>query len=1515
MTTLRRADLSTPKLALASRERVGAALPWVRSEPIAVVGIGCRFPGAEGPEGFLHLLREGIDAVGELPNERWDRERYYDPDPDAPGKTYVTRGGYLEDIAGFDAARFGIAPIEALRMDPQQRLLLEVGWHALEHASIAPESLYGAKAGVFFGISSFDYASVLRQRTPIEELDGYVATGNAFSVAAGRVSYALGLTGPSLAVDTACSSSLVSVHLAMQSLRLRECEVALAGGVNLLLQPESTINFAKARMLAPDGHIKAFDARADGFVRGEGCGVVVLKRLSDALAAGDDVWAVLRGSAVNQDGASSGLTAPNGTAQREVIRAALEGAGVEAAQVGFVEGHGTGTALGDPIELGALAEVYGSSRSEHPLQIGSVKASIGHLESAAGIAGLIKAVLTLRFREIPGQLHFDTPSPHIDWEHSGLEVVRERRPFTPIDGRRLAGVSSFGFSGTNAHVLLEAAPEIRPEETRTSGPHTLVLGARDAARVDALAEVWAEGLEGASEDTVPALVRTAWAGRDRGPERLAVSGADGTELATQLRAALAGTARTGVARGRVRNGSAAGKLGFLFSGQGSAWVGLGLELREREPVFAEVIERCAAVLGERAWLDPGRVAADAVIDTGDAQPALFAFEVAMAELLRSRGLEPDYLLGHSVGELAAACVAGVIELKDAARLVRIRADGMSALPSGGKMVALTADPARVEHAVRGAGTQVSIAAYNGPRQVVVSGAGDAVDAFVASLEVDDARALAVSHAFHSVLMEPALDALSAAVAEIEFQPPRIPLVSSRSGALAGSEIGRPDHWVRQLREPVRFADAVDALWTAGVQEFVEVGPGAALVGLTREILADDPSVMAIPTATRRRGELRSLSDAVGALAVRRADRDLTPWLGEGPRTAEAPRTPFEHTRVWPLEIEGESLGPAAPPSRGERRPVDAWGWTPSVRRLGAPTPVAEPDGPIVVLGDGGADAVAEVFETRGVASLRAALGEPLAERLAEHCGPDVAEDGPPLQLVIVSPNTASTAWAAPLAREFAGAQREIRVSILTSGAVEVTGSETLDAPGTAAAAVAFVLGQEIATARTRHFDLDPAASDLPASLFDDLLATDAGDTPRVVAYRGSHRWAVDYAPAALGNPVDVEADSNHASGDSIVLVGRLAGGLGERIAGHLLRRGATRVVVVGPGMEADPEQSAALERLRASAGDDARVAAHSADIGDPELLSVALQKVHAQYGPVDGVVHVGASGRPEIARLLLQDERETTRAIARERVKGLPALAKALEGWTPRYVLVVSSFAAHVGGIGFGDYAAATAFTETFVRQHARSTDVPWSTVSFEALAEELGHGVDRLDEGSGLRGLALSEEDLVLALDRLGIDPRRGESGPAARHLLVVPSEVGVRVARAHAPASEAEVQPRSSGSAGGGAAPRDEIEEALVEIWEDFLPTRPIGIHDDYFALGGTSLAAVQILARMKARFRAEVPLEALLGNDPTIAAVAETVRQALEEGGSAEATDGDAEVEELLSMVEQLSAEEVERALGDS
>ncbi|MGH7030128.1 MAG: type I polyketide synthase, partial [Stellaceae bacterium] len=624
------------------QSRLAASGP-AHNAPVAIVGLGCRFPGAAtGADAYWRLLADGHDAIAEVPPTRWDVARYYDPDPDRPGKTNSRWGGFLTDIDLFDAGLFGISRREAESMDPQHRLLLEVAWEALEHAGIAPDALSGSPTGIFVGLSSSDYATLLGAGRDAAWIDAYASLGNAPSIAAGRLAYAFGAQGPAMVVDTACSSSLTAVHLAAQALRGGECTLALAGGVNLILAPELTINFSKAHMLAADGRCKSFDAAADGYVRGEGCGIVVLKLLSAAQAAGDRVLAVLRGSAVNQDGKSAGLTAPNGPAQAAVIRAALANAGVAAQRVDYIEAHGTGTALGDPIEMHALKGVFGGR--ERPLWVGSVKSNIGHAEAAAGIAGLIKAVLMLRHRAVPASLHFHRLNPHIDLSGAPIAVPTALRQVPDL---ACVGVSSFGFSGTNAHVVVERAPE-EPERAADPRPlQVLALSARDPAGLDALTERWDEALAAPAADFA-ALCHTAGAGRARFSHRLAVVAADAAAARQGLDQALREAASS--VAGPVR-------VGFLVTGQGASYAGMAAGLIADAPAFAEVIARCDQVMGLDRKLAAVFADGAALARTEYAQPALYALAAGLGALWRGWGIEPVAVLGHSLGESAAAHLA------------------------------------------------------------------------------------------------------------------------------------------------------------------------------------------------------------------------------------------------------------------------------------------------------------------------------------------------------------------------------------------------------------------------------------------------------------------------------------------------------------------------------------------------------------------------------------------------------------------------------------------------------------------------------------------------------------------------------------------------------------------------------------------------------------------------------------------------------------------------------------------
>jgi acyl transferase domain-containing protein/NADPH:quinone reductase-like Zn-dependent oxidoreductase/NAD(P)-dependent dehydrogenase (short-subunit alcohol dehydrogenase family) len=906
-------QLSPLKQALLALDAMQAKLDaqaQARSEPIAVIGLGCRFPGGETPEDYWRLVRDGVEAVREVPAERWDVEKLFDANPDAPGRTYTRRAGFLSRVDHFDPQFFGISPREAAAIDPQQRLLLEVAWEALEHAGQAPDRLVASRTGVFVGINSFDYASLQVKAVDLSGIGAYYGTGIAHSVASGRIAYVLGLQGPTLSVDTACSSSLVAVHLACQSLHADECVMALAGGVNLVLSPENGISYAKARMLAPDGRCKAFDAAADGFVDGEGCGIVVLKRLSHARADGDRVLAVLRGSAINEDGASNGLTAPNGPAQEAVIREALARAGLAPAHVDYVEAHGTGTSLGDPMEVQALGAVLGRGRpADRPLLIGSVKANIGHAEAAAGVAGLIKILLALQHEALPPQINFERPSPHIAWEEMAVRVVRELTPWRSGTRRRAAGVSSFGFGGTNAHVVVGDAPTASPTAPTGGverGAHLLTLSAHGERTLRELAGRWARHLEAEPELSLGDVAFSANVGRARLPHRAAVRASSLDEARAALAALAAGETGSGLTRGRP-SGADAPRVAFLFTGQGAQYAGMGRDLYETQPVFRRALDRCAELASaelDRPLLPVlfGDAEAAAWLgQTAYTQPALFALEWALLELWRSWGITPGAVLGHSVGEYAAAVAAGVLELEEALRLVVTRGRLMQTLPAGGTMAAVFAPEAQVTALMAAHADRVAIAAVNGPEHVVISGAADAVHATVERLQAERIKIqpLTVSHAFHSPLMEPILDRFASVASTLRVGRPQIAWVSNVTGCvIGGTDVIDGAYWRRHLRQPVRFGDGVRALWELGNRLFVEIGPGSTLAGMGRGAAPAGAGAW-LPSLRRGRGDWSQILDTLAELWVRGVDVD---WPGfERPyarRKVALPTSPFERARYW-----------------------------------------------------------------------------------------------------------------------------------------------------------------------------------------------------------------------------------------------------------------------------------------------------------------------------------------------------------------------------------------------------------------------------------------------------------------------------------------------------------------------------------------------------------------------------------------------------------------------------------------
>ncbi len=924
------------KQALDALQKLRSRLEAVEAasrEPVAIIGIGCRYPGgANSPDAFWQLIRGGVDAISEVPPDRWDIDAYYDPDRQAPDKMYTRYGGFLDQVGHFDPQFFGISPREARSMDPQQRLLLEVAWEALENAGYSPQGLAESQTGVFIGVTMSDYLEVQANINAPERTGAYRITGNMLNNIPGRVSYLLGLHGPAMAVDTACSSSLTAIYLAAQSLLAGDSTLALAGGVNLLLSPETTLSACRSNMLAPDGRCKTFDARADGFIRSEGCGVVVLKRLSQAIADRDRIYAVIRGAAVNHDGFSSGFTVPSKLAQEAVIRAALKKADVPPELVSYVEAHGTGTPLGDPIEVRALAAVYGPGRPQgSPLHVGSVKTNIGHSESAAGVAGVIKTALALYHGEIPPHLHFQEPNPHIDWKSMPIQVPTQVKKWEPAGGRRIAGVSSFGASGINGHVILESAPAPELSVAEEELPaHIFTLSAKSRPALANLARRYSERLSGQDGYGLGDICYTANLGRSHFSHRLAIAARDIDQLRDSLAAYISGQPVSNV-KVSGEDPQEPPKIAFLFSGQGSQYAGMGAQLYETQPVFKQALDECDRLL--RPYMDrpllsvlypvPGE---DSPIDhTTYTQPALFALEYALARLWESWGVTPGAVLGHSIGEFVAACVAGVMSLEDGLKLSAARGRLMGSLPEDGMMAAVSADESQVRAAIAPYAGEVSIAAFNGPKNLVISGRKDSVQAVVESLEKEGVRVkeLNVSHAFHSPLMEPAMDEFERVAAGIVFNDPSMEYVSCLTGELVGPGTARrPKHWRDLTRKPVQFTAAVQRLYDLGYEYFIEIGPHTTLLGLASQILPEG-SGLRLQSLRRNRGDWDQILESLASVYTAGVEVDWSGFYqGKAFRRVDLPTYPFERQRYWVRpgnkQVAAAAPGPQQHPLLGQR---------------------------------------------------------------------------------------------------------------------------------------------------------------------------------------------------------------------------------------------------------------------------------------------------------------------------------------------------------------------------------------------------------------------------------------------------------------------------------------------------------------------------------------------------------------------------------------------------------------------
>ncbi|AUX31980.1 MULTISPECIES: type I polyketide synthase [Sorangium] len=1555
-----RARLRKAMVKLGELEAELEATRRAAAEPIAIIGMGCRFPGgATSPEAFFRLLEGGADAVAEVPSERF-RLGSAAADPADPGARAARWGAFLkEDVGLFDAAFFGIAPREARAMDPQQRLLLEVAWEALERAGQVPEELFGGRVGVFVGTSMTDYAELLGASVA-ESGDVYTVTGTGHCFAAGRLSYAFGFQGPSMIVDTACSSSLVAVHLACQSLRSGDSALALAGGVNLILSATPMRLLARSQVLSPDGRCKVFDAAANGFVRGEGCGMIVLKRLSDAQRDGDPILALIRGSAVNQDGRSTGLTAPNVLSQKALLQKALENARTAASSIGYVETHGTGTSLGDPIELEALKAVLGGPRADgSACVLGAVKTNIGHLEAAAGVAGLIKAVVCLEREVVPRNLHFRALNPRIALEGTPFTIPTAPVPWKRGEKPRLAGVSSFGLSGTNAHVIVEEAPRLEPAaDAREASSYLLPLSAKGPEALSALARLYRDALVAEASREGGArlhdIAYTASARRSHHEHRLAVVGRGRAEMAAALSAFEQGEPPAGVASGKVPPGGQ-GRVAFVFSGQGSQWVGMGRSLLGDEPVFRAAIEACDALVQRHAGFSllealAAPEASSRLNETEVAQPALFAIQVALSDLLRSWGVTPDAVVGHSVGEAAAAYVAGALSLETAVRLVCLRGRVMQKATGLGKMASVALGAEDVARALRGYEDRLSIAAINDPGSVVLSGEAAPLEELLGRLRGQGVlcRMLRVNYAFHSPQMAPLEGELARVLGRLAPRRAAIAMYSSVTGAPIEGESLDSGYFARGIRAPVLFAQAVEAAASDGHRLFVEVGPHPVLALNLRQCLGEERGDgRSVTTLRRGHDERESLLRAMGELYAHGQTVAWPALFSRGGRTVALPTYPWQRQRYW-LETPGatprgqETPRPEATEGSFGSAPAD---WLYEARWRSAPLSPSRPPAPAhwVVVADEGTigDRLADALEAEGATCSRlrpgtasdlqgqggappdpasaAELGAWWADLLAARgpvrgvvylAGLDaVPEGGDGLAAAIRRSVTRALAWVQVVARSELSPPPKLW--LVSRGAVAAAPGDAVPAPWQAPLwGLGRVLSLEHPEVWGGLVDLAPSAEDgEAAALAAHLLASDGEDQ---IALRGVQRYAARLARGALGEGArEVALDP----GAAYLVTGELRAPTLD-VARWMVDRGARQLCILG----ADEPDEGAQAALRALEAKGARVAAIRADVADAAALGEALAALTAGGCPLRGVVHAAEALEDGV---LLQQSADRFARVLRPKAEGAWNLHLCTRSLDLDFFVLFSSGASLLGVEAQGNYAAANAFLDALAH-HRRAAGLPalsvnWGAWAGTALAEALerqalrwhgARGAGVIAPAEGLRWLERLVASGAIQAAVLPIDASR-RAEPADHG--AVPALFAELSREARAPEAEARPDLRARLAQVAPGARRAMVAELVQGEVDRVLgmdPSQKAPPQRGFFDMGMDSLMAVELKNRLQRSVGR--PLSSMvLFNHPTIEALTEHLASSLL-GDSAPAPPlahaGAPARAEMIDEVEQLSDHEM-------
>lgn len=1473
---------------------------------IAIVGLAGRFPDARDLDEFWQNLKSGVESL--VP--------FSDADLDAAGiapalrsdPNYVRRGTVLEGADLFDAAFFGISPREAQILDPQQRIFLECAWEALEHAGHAPGT-FDQAVGVYGGMSMNSYliSQVLRDPALVATVGGYqLMLGNDKDFLCTRVSYKLDLHGPSMTIQTACSTSLVAVQVACQALTRGECDMALAGGVSLSFPQRGGYLYQEGMILSRDAHCRPFDANGGGTRAGAGCGIVVLKRLTDAVADRDTIHAVIRGAAINNDGAGkAGYTAPSVDGQVEAIATAQMLAGVDARSIGYIEAHGTGTPLGDPIEIAALSQVFRATTPEVGFcRLGSLKANLGHLDAAAGVAGLIKAVLVLQHREFPPLVNFKEPNRQLDLAHSPFCASAEASPWPAGPEPRRAGVSAFGIGGTNAHVVVEEAPPAAQGQSTTGRKEQLfVISARSATALDAAAARLTQHLRRHTDQALADMAWTLQAGRHAFAHRRIVVAADHAAAIAGLVEAQHPPAYCGFHEGGAR------PIAFLFSGQGSQFAGMGAGLYQGERVFREAVDQCAEALQPHLGLDLRSVMyapfGDTRIDeTHLAQPALFVTEYALAMLWQQWGVRPAALLGHSIGEYVAAHLAGVISLRDALAVVAARGRLMQVLPAG-RMAAVHLGSSDLAGLVDASG--VEIAAANAPGLCTVSGPGDAVTSLLERLGAQgiESRVLHTSHAFHSAMMEPVLERFTDIVAGVQLHAPSLPYVSNLTGTwISAEEACSPAYYARHLRNTVQFESGLRTLAANPALHFLEVGPGGALASLARMSLGKDGAkrvLASLGRADENRPDVPAMLEAAGRLWLAGVPIDWRGLHGDtSPRRVALPTYPFERKRFW---VEGSAAATAVPIDSAARAPgrnakVDDWFFAPTwVRDEPALEVPAKLQGTWLVLG-GAADmsaAVASCANAAGARVICVAAADAYVPLHEDHCQvrPGVDEDvarlaaevralGAPVRGAIVLwtlPDPTST--SEQILQRFYHAQvalaaglgitREapVRMVVATAAAQAVLNEAVVHVGAAAALGPVLALPDEVAGLDMRIVDLPAHSSSADCSEAAAALVAEAGarDRELQVAYRAGRRWLRRYERCALP-PLGPDARLLKSRG--VVLVTGGLGGMGLALALELARRSQARLLLTGrTGLPprstwdahlathaADERDVLAILAIRAIEAVGGEVLVVATDVADRQSMAAAIALAQAQWGPIDALIH--AAGIVGAGRLSIQQSAVDVAAVLAPKAGGLDVLVDLLGAHALDFVALMSSIATVIPAAGMADYAAANAVLDAFVDAADRAPG--WRRVVALDWGAWRDVGMAAKVEVPAARRAAWQAHLRTAIGTAEGVDAFSRAMASDRRRLVVLPFDVNqmLSVARGEIAAAASEAPAASVVVAGASAhLLREEFEQGLAAIWVELLGVDSVDASDDFFELGGHSLLATRVLTRIEDRFGVHLAL----------------------------------------------------------